>query len=114
MAVTLETTYHVAQGPVALTVEIGDGQLGTSRAVLGNKEIAIGEIKNLKLGDGPRLAGKTLTVKTVVTDVSDQTNHTRVTYRLKGGKSDGTYALDATVEQEGDSVIYRASFQFEN
>jgi hypothetical protein len=113
MAVTLDTTYHVGAGDIALTLSIGDGQLGSSRVLLGTKVLGQGDdITNLLIGKGPKLAGKSIDVKTVVSDVNDQTNHTSLTYSLRGGPAPADYQLSATVAEEGDSVIYRATIRF--
>lgn len=111
MAVALQTDYQVGTGDVSLTITIGDGQIGSSLVRLGDKELASGEVKKQKIGAGSSLKGKTLFVKTVVADVNDQTNRTSVRYELKGGKVDRAFDLDASVEEEGGSVIYRATFE---
>ena len=110
MANELRKTYAVSQGPLKLTIIIGDAQLGSSRVVLGDKELARGEIKDLPIGDGSVIAGKTLFIKSVVTDVNDKTNHTSITYVLRGGKEDKEYVLSEDVGKEGGSMIYRATF----
>lgn len=110
MGLTLQTDYAVDAGDVTLTVIIGDGQLGSSLVRLGEKELATGDIDRLKIGKGSAIAGKELFVKTVVADVNDNTNHTSVRYELKGGAADQTFDLDASVDEEGGSVIYRATF----
>jgi len=114
MAVSLETTYHVDSGDILLTIAIGDGQLGSSRVSLDGKRVAKGDaIKNLLLGKGSKLVGKTITIKSVVTDVNDQTNHTSILYSLRGGAAPADYELKATVMEEGDSIIYRATIVLE-
>ncbi|MGH7323702.1 MAG: hypothetical protein ACREJ9_03540 [Candidatus Rokuibacteriota bacterium] len=114
MAVNLDTTYHVDSGDITLSIVIGDGQLGSSRVSLGGKVLGQGDaIKNLPLGKGSKLAGKALSVKSVVTDVNDQTNHTSITYSLRGGAAPADYELNATVTDEGDSIIYRATIALE-
>ncbi len=110
MAVNLQTDYAVDSGDVSLTITIGDGQLGSSLVRLNDKELGIGEIDGLKVGKGSAVAGKELFIKTVVTDVNDKTDHTSVRYELKGGASDQTFDLDGSVDEEGGSVIYRATF----
>lgn len=112
MAIRLETTYEVAAGVVSLTVTIGNAQMGASLVRLGAKEIGFGEVKDLVVGKGPAIRGKTLTVKTVVSDVNDKTNLTNVRYSLVGGKVPKDYDLEASVDGEGDSIIYRAYFKF--
>lgn len=111
MAVKLQTDYEVDTGDVTLTIIIGDGQIGTSLVRLDGKELAIGDVTELKLGKGSSLAGKELFIKTVVADVNDKTNNTSVSYQLKGGVSDREFHLDGSVNEEGGSVIYRAAFE---
>jgi hypothetical protein len=106
------TTYAVRAGEVLLSVIVGEAQLGGSAVKLGGKEIGRGEIKDLKLGNGSRLAGKKVSVKTVVTDTNDKTNHTSVRYTLTGGAVDARHDLSIDVDQEGESVIYRIEVEF--
>ena len=110
MAVALNTEYEVGAGDVTLTVVIGEGQLGSSLVKVGEKQLTIGDVTKLKVGKGSAVAGKDLFIKTVVTDVNDKTDRTSVRYELKGGTVDKTFDLDATVDEEGGSVIYRATF----
>jgi hypothetical protein len=113
MSVHLEASYKVAEKAVKLTVIIGDAQLGVSRVLLEGKEIGRGAIRDLLVGMGSKLVGKTLEVKSVVTDVNDKTNHTSVTYELKGGAQDNEFYLEGDVGKNGDSIIYRATVNFE-
>src|SRR5437879_2658511 len=110
MGTTLVEDYAVAAGRVTLSVLVGDGQMGTSVVRLDQEQLAIGDITDLAIGRGPDIAGKQLFVKTVVTDVNDKTNHTSVRYELKGGKADKNFDLAESVDQEGGSIIYRATF----
>ena len=114
MSVKLNTTYEVAQGSITLTIIIGNAQLGSSLVKLDNKELDRGKIDNLLLGAGPDIAGKTLSIKSVITDVNDKTNLTSIRYVLKGGKVDKDYDLNATVDEEGASIIYRAKFELQS
>jgi hypothetical protein len=111
MAVALKTMYEVADAEVTVTVTIGEGQLGSSRVRVGDREVTVGDVSKVKIGKGSAIAGKELFIKTVVADVNDQTNRTSVSYELKGGKVDKTFDLDATVDEEGGSAIYRATFE---
>jgi Icc-related predicted phosphoesterase len=110
MAAKLETDYVVAAGDISLSVIIGDGQLGSSLVRLGDEELAIGDVDRLKIGSGGAIAGKDLFIKTVVTDVNDNTDHTSVRYELKGGKADKVFDLEESADEEGGSVVYRATF----
>ncbi len=114
MAVDLDASYTVRNSqPVKLTVVIGDAQLGTSLVRIGTRQpLAVGQIKGLSLGKGSTLRGRTLFIKSVVTDVNDKTNHTSITYRLSGGVAPTSLGLEATVETEGDSIVYRATVHF--
>jgi hypothetical protein len=109
-SVSLVTDYEVAAGDVKLSVVVGDAQIGSSIVKLGTKPLAQGEIANLTIGSGPKVKNKPLFVKSVVTDVNDSTNHTSVTYRLTGGRVDQDFLSTATVDENGDSIIYRAKF----
>lgn len=112
MSVKLDTTYQVGEGAVHLDVIIGNAQFGSSLVRLGEEELGLGAIENLKLGNGPDLAGQTLFIKSVVTDISDKTNLTSIRYILKGGPAERVFDLSATVPEEGASIIYRATIQF--
>ncbi len=105
--------YAVAEARVTLSIVYGDAQLGSSLVKLDDERLAKGsDITDLSIGDGPAIAGKKLRLKSVVTDVNDMTNHTSVTYVLKGGKEDREFSYDCTVQQEGDSAIYRGTIGF--
>lgn len=108
--VTLITDYDVGQKQVRLSIVVGDGQIGSSVVKLGKKLIAKGDIDKVLLGSGAQLRGKTLFVKSVVADVNDQTNHTSLTHQFRGGAGNQDFVSQASVEQDGDSVIYRAKF----
>jgi len=108
----METSYQVAEGTVNVTVIIGNAQIGVSSVVLGDEIIATGDITEEDVGKGPELIGQQLVVKTVVADVNDSTNRTNVKYLLKGGKMEQEFNLYAIVDEDGDSVIYWARFNF--
>ena len=93
---------------ILLSIVVGDAQIGSSYVQLEGDKKGEGQISNLALGTGEEVRGKTLAVKSVVTDVNDATNSTSITYRVGGQELSQT----ATVDQEGDSVIYRATIQF--
>jgi hypothetical protein len=112
MPVKLDATYPVSDGDVALTVIVGNKQLGTSRARIGAKALHTGDFKNFILGKGRALKGKVLSLKTVVADVNDKTNLTSVRYVIDGGANPATWDLEATVAQNGDSIIYRVNVEF--
>ena len=100
------TTCQVSDQPVRLTVTIGDAQMGASRVRLDDDDVATGSITDLVIGHGGAVSGRTLRIKTVVTDVNNKTNNTDVRYDLSGGRASLSFTLGAVVEEEGDSVIY--------
>lgn len=107
----LETSYNVKpKSETKLQVVIGDAQIGTSAVWLGSKRIHTGDVNALTIGKGADISGKKLKVKSVVTDVNDKTNWTSVTYKLTGGQIASVNTLQSQVQQEGDSLVYRAIF----
>lgn len=110
MANELETDYFVADRDIDIDITIGEAQLGSSLLRLDGKQLAKGDIQHLTISNSTPLKDKVLFVKTIVSDVNDKTNLTSVVYTLRGGKIDQTFRLSVTVEDEGDSVIYRAWF----
>ena len=85
MPVKLDATYHVGTGNVKVSILVGNKQLGTSRARIGNKVLHTGDFDQFVVGKGGTLKGKKLALKTVVTDVNDRSNLTAVRYLIEGG-----------------------------
>jgi hypothetical protein len=108
--INLVADYEVAAGEVTLSVIVGDAQIGSSIVKVGSREIARGVIVDAPIGAGAAISGQPLFVKSVVTDVNDSTNHTSVTYVLRGGRKDQQFQSAGTVDENGDSIIYRAKF----
>lgn len=108
--VNLIADYEVADKDVKLSVMIGQAQIGASVVKLRNTKIGEGEISKLVAGKGPEIKGKPIFVKSVVTDVNDDTDLTSITYTLSGGKRDQQFLSSGTVDENGDSIIYRAKF----
>jgi hypothetical protein len=109
----LNRTYTVGRDPVVLRTIVGDGQFGSSVVALDGVEIASGAIAMLQIGPGKDVKGKTLSVKTTVTDVMRSSNHTSMTYELSGGPSTDTHPAEAEVRKDGDSVLYLARFSLQ-
>ena len=80
--VDLRADYEVDSKPVKLTIIVGDAQIGSSVVALEKSEKGRGDIDDLPIGPGPKVRGKKLKTKSVVTDVNDMTNRTSVTYRV--------------------------------
>ncbi len=108
--INLVADYEVASGQVTLSVIVGDAQIGSSVVKLGSREVARGVIADAPIGVGAEIRKQPLFLKSVVTDVNDSTNHTSVTYALRGGRKDQQFLSAGTVDQNGDSIIYRAKF----
>jgi hypothetical protein len=110
---SLNTDYRIASGPVRLSIIIGDAQIGVSLVKIEKNQVAKEEkIKDLPLGKGSELRGKTLSIKTRIADVNTKTNHTSVTYQLIDGTQTTEFYLEGTVEAEGDAISYRATINF--
>jgi hypothetical protein len=114
MPINSDETYVVGPGRIFLTVLIGNAQIGSSLVKLGEKEIGRGNINNLPIGNGSELVEQVLSIKSIVSDVSDKTNLITVRYTLKGGKIDKDYDLREEVAEEGDSTTFRTSIVFSN
>lgn len=113
--VTLEFDYFVGKKKVTLTVFIGDGQMGGSSVRVDGQLIGDpGEIKDLPIGKGRDLVGKKMLVKTLVSDDSDDTDWTSVTYTLTGGDPKTPITARHKVETSGNGVIYRTTFVFKD
>jgi len=108
----LEKMYKVLERTITLTIIIGDAQLGSSLVLLEGQELGRGEIKNMEIGRGADIVGKILKVKSIVTDVNDNTNRMSIIYQLRGGQDDKSYSLEDIVSEDGDSTIFRAKVEF--
>jgi len=108
----LTTTYAVASKDVKLTITFGNKQMGASIATIGSRELAIGAIKQLKVGKATALKGKTLHLKSIVSDINDKTNWTNVRLVLEGGKANAQHDLALEVDEHGQSVEYRVEVKF--
>lgn len=98
-------------GDVRLALTIGEGQFGTSRVKLNEKELvtASGPI-SLRIGKRSEVKGKKLFVRSIVNDVNTLTNRMSVTYRLTGGTSERKTTAKGRVAQEGDFLVFEANF----
>jgi hypothetical protein len=112
--IDLTADYNVSAAEnVILDIIIGDAQIGSSIVRLNQKEKGRGsKIHDLIIGKGSVLKNKALLIKSIVTDVSDSTNQTSITYVLKGGVRNQEFTSSGTVEKNGDAIIYRAKFNF--
>lgn len=111
MLIRLRESYAVANGDVAISVLIGDGQKGYTEVLVdGALRTSGADVRDYVLGKGTDLAGHRLRITSTVTDTNAQTNHTCVNYVLQGGVQDRTYQLEYTVQHDLDTVDYDAIF----
>lgn len=98
---------------VFLTITIGNAQIGGNVVRFNNSSTIIGkgEIKNLGLGLGPGLIGKTLKVTTNILDVNQQTNGIVVTYFFHAC-TPPVIVFHDTVNNDGDIFSYQIDFNF--
>ena len=100
-------------GDVALTVTIGDGQLGGSSLKLQGEPIGpVGDIVDVDIGSASRLDGRELEVRTLVADVNLQSNLTEVSYDFTG-VAERSQTLAHRVADDDNAVIYIVTFLFE-
>ncbi|MCK4667952.1 hypothetical protein KAU33_14445 [Candidatus Dependentiae bacterium] len=110
-SINLETEYKVEdEEQVSLSIVIGDAQIGSSIVFLDDNELGRREIENLNIGLGKDIKGQKIIIKSIVKDINDMTNYTSITYILKGGIFDQTFYSKGVVDENGDSIIYRATF----
>lgn len=71
-----------------------------------------GSIEGLDLGTNAELRGQEMTIYTLVTDVSHDTDLTTLDMILKGGVEEYSISLKRTVQSQGDSVGYKITILF--
>ena len=98
--------------PVTLSITIGDGQVGGTAVTLNGELVdSGGDIQNLQVGKpGQDLRNSSIECTTTVKDVNPATNHTSVTYALRGGKQAHDFPYDVTVSQPGGRAVYLITF----
>jgi hypothetical protein len=108
---TLRTKYKVrGDADVQITVVFGDGQKGSS-SILGPPS-RIGELTRWPLGTGAELRGKTIDVRSTVSDVNAKTNHVSATYIIEGGDEPLELHLESTVAREGATERFHVVVEF--
>src|SRR5262245_26111100 len=109
--VDLITSYQTCTTDVLLDIVIGDAQIGSSVVSLEGVKVASGQVAALNLGKGSEIAGKTVKIKSVVTDVNNSSNKTSITYRFSCGGDAHSFQSKAEVDDDGDAIVYRAEFK---
>jgi hypothetical protein len=109
--ISVDKNYRVGDGPVRLSLVIGEGQFGRSDVRLNTQRIVrvSGSIGNLLVGKGEDVSGKTLRIRTIVNDTVSATNRMSVTYKLTGGPSDKEFTSKGEVEKEGGNLVFDAN-----
>jgi hypothetical protein len=105
------TQYRVRNGDeVRVTVRFGNGQLGSS-SVMGPPS-RIGQLTDWLLGHGETLRGRTIEIRSTVTDANSQTDRLVVTYTITGGDEPLQLELSHTADYEGASQHFLLTIQF--
>src|SRR5690606_12928887 len=87
--------------PVEIRVEIGDAQVGGTSIMLDGVQRQVGDEWERIGGPGEDLSFKVVHCVTTVRDVNAATNHTSVTYTLRGGLQQESFPYDAVVSEGG-------------
>jgi len=93
---------------ITLEVTIGDGQVGATNLRLNGVPVPFPN-QHAPVQVGPVIKGSVLDCISLVHDVNPQTNHTSVTYDLRGGVEPKTYAYTLDASENGQ-VRYEISF----
>lgn len=105
--------YGVDEGPIRLTVTIGQGQLGATAVFRGDDELAsAGIMLSLLLGQAEDLVDSDVVVDSVVQDVLSQTNRMTVEYVLEGGAKKETFVSRTTVAKDLDLCRFTTTISF--
>jgi hypothetical protein len=105
----------VANGPVALTVVIGEGQLGASTVFRNGQAVVRGGvvIADLSLGDGAQLRGNSVVVESIVNDISTHTNRMSVKYVIRNNnQSQAPVVVPHIVATEGELCHFQTTLTF--
>jgi hypothetical protein len=99
--------------PILLTITIGNAQIGGNVVRWKNSQtiLAKGEIKNLNLGLGVDIRGKTLKVTTNVLDVNEATNGIVINHYFYNG-SPSLFTYEDRVEKDGDILQLITEYTF--
>ncbi len=117
MSTSITKVYRVkdSEDEVSITIKIGHGQNAATSIFLGGTELRSelrDDVIELHVGKGKDIKNKSLYCTTTVTDVRRETNETSVTYKLTGGVNTFENTYSETVDNEGETVSYMATFYF--
>jgi hypothetical protein len=105
-----EQDYAVSDGAVRLTVVVGERQFGSSIVVLDDDILANGDVEELVVGDGDKLAGRTLSIYTLVTDVRRDSDEMAVTWIIAGGGHRVSATATGVPAKKFGSQMFKAVF----
>ena len=106
-----EEDYVVSDGPIRLTVVVGERQFGSSIVFLDDDVVANGDVSDLQLGDGDRLDGRTLVIYTLVTDIRRDVDDMAVTWILVGGGHRVSATAVGTPSKKFGSQMFKGIFR---
>ena len=110
--VNTEAQYRVGDGPVYLSLLVGEAQFGVHDIYLKNRKLLrAGGNLAIELGKGPNLVGQDLRVATLATDINSQTNRLTVTYVLSGGEGAPVTASEM-VKSDYGSLLFNTVISF--
>ena len=99
-------------GDVELTVTIGNRQIGGSAIKIGDAQLEpVGDVTDHRIGSATELDGKSLLVRTLVSDVNLASDWTSVRYYLTG-VTPQEYSAKHEVAEDGNAVLYTTTFTF--
>ena len=102
--------YTVGSAEARLTIAFGNAQMGISRLADSNgTPPRIGIFTDAPLG---RMQGRTLSIKSTVSDINNQTDDVNVAYTITGGPAPLHFGLDGVAEAEGKSVDFNLDVEF--
>jgi len=107
--VSAKQRYSLGNGTARLTIAFGDAQMGISRLLNNGALFKIGLFEDFDLG---QMKDRTLSIKSTVTDINNQTNNVSVVYLITGGQAPLQFGLDAVAEAEGKSVDFNCDVDF--
>jgi predicted ABC-class ATPase len=108
-----EQDYIVANGPVRLSVIVGERQFGSSMVFIDDDQVANGIVEELVLGDGDKLEGSKCVIYTLVTDIRDNTDEMSVTWIIAGGSHRVTATATGSPAKKFGSQMFKAIFRFQ-
>ena len=102
-------SYVTGGNSVFLTITFGNAQMGTSRLLVGPELRGLGNFVRFELRD---MRGRTLSIKTTVADINNQTDNVDAGYLIEGGPAPLAFVLEAVAEVNGASVDFNVDVDF--